>query len=240
MSTRISDVLVTVNHVSKVFGQDKRATVAVSDASFALRPGECIMLLGPSGSGKTTLLSMAAGLTPVSDGSVELFGQPVANYRRRQMQRLRATHIGFVFQAYRLLDPLSVRDNVAIAAEFAGMSPVEARQRAMHILIDLQISHLGDSHPPLLSQGEKQRVAVARALVNRPELLIADEPTASLESGQALLLVKLLLAYVHERQAGLLIATHDVRLVDYADRILRIEDGRLREITEHRRSVKAG
>jgi ABC-type lipoprotein export system ATPase subunit len=141
------------------------------------------------------------------------------------MQRLRARRIGFIFQSFRLLDPLNVTDNLILAGEFAGLSRTRAVTNAHEVLHKLEIDHLAGAFPSQLSQGEKQRVATARALINRPSLLIADEPTASLESKQAMLLVELLVNYVKSSDGGLLVATHDLRILPFADRVIRIEDG---------------
>lgn len=223
--------ILRLHEVSKRFGEEDRFVSAVVHASVEIREGELVALIGPSGSGKTTLLQIAAGLIPPSVGTVDLFGTGIATYNHRALQRLRAERVGFVFQTCRLLDPLNVTDNIALAARFAGATAAQAKGKALQLLRDIGIEHLARAYPPQLSQGERQRVAAARALINQPDLIFADEPTASLESIQGSRLMQLLSGYVHERRAGMLIATHDLRLINYADRVLRIEDGVVNQIS---------
>lgn len=229
-------ILLSLLEVSKQFGASGRCATAVRRASCEVRRGEMIVMLGPSGSGKTTLLQMAAGLIAPTEGRVELLGRDITGYTNGDLQRLRARRIGFIFQTCRLLDPLNATDNVALAAEFGGSNRAEARNQARQKLAQLGIEHLARAYPPSLSQGERQRVAVARALVNAPDLLFADEPTASLETSQGLRLIETLSEYVHAHEAGLMVATHDLRLTAYADRVLRIEDGVLTLADEFRLS----
>jgi putative ABC transport system ATP-binding protein len=217
--------LLALTGIRKEFGTGRRSVVAVADATLTLARGECLVLVGPSGSGKTTLLTMAAGFTMPTRGELLLFDKAVEHYDACDLQRTRAQRIGFVFQTFRLLEPLSVLENLILAATFAGCGRRESHARAVEILHDLEVGHLSSSYPGELSQGEKQRVGAARALINRPDLLIADEPTASLESSQAQALVVCLAEYVKAANAALLVATHDLRLLSIADRVLRIEDG---------------
>jgi putative ABC transport system ATP-binding protein len=224
MSTKTRALLV-MHRIRKEYGTGRRTVVAVRDATLSLERGLRMVLLGPSGSGKTTLLTMAAGFTMPTDGHLLLFDRNLTHYRNSDLQRTRARRIGFIFQTFRLLEPLSVLDNLVLAAEFAGCGRNEARARACDILGRLGVEHLSRALPAELSQGEKQRVAAARALVNQPDLLIADEPTASLESGQAKSLADCLSDYVQSTNAALLVATHDLRMLAIADRVLSIEDG---------------
>ena len=217
--------LLRLCRASKRYGENGRRVMAVAAASLSLYRGETVILLGPSGSGKTTLLQLAAGLIAPTDGEVELLGKSIDAYSAPDLQQARACRIGFVFQTCRLLDPLSVTDNVALPLRFAASTRSAARRQAEIVLGEFKVAHLGGAYPPQLSQGEKQRVAAARALVNQPDLIFADEPTASLESGQGTQLMKNLSAYVKEHAAGMLVATHDLRLLQFADRIIRIDDG---------------
>lgn len=222
--------LLRLNNVSKRFGDDNRLVAAVVNASVEIRCGETVALVGPSGSGKTTLLQVAAGLISPTEGRVDLLGAGISTYSRTALQQTRAQRVGFVFQTCRLLDALNVIDNIALAARFAGRKTAPSRAEALGLLRDIGIEHLARAYPFELSQGEKQRVAAARALINQPDLIFADEPTASLESSQGNRLMQLLSEYVHKHRAGMLLATHDLRLMTYADRVLRIEDGRVVEI----------
>lgn len=227
MTNLENETLVEMRHICKEFGRGRQTTVAVANVSLAVRSGETAVLIGPSGSGKTTLLTLAAGLTSPSAGELFLFAKPFDAYQPRELQKLRSRNIGFIFQTFRLLDPLTVLENLILTGKFAGASRVEASADAARLLSKLRIENLADAYPFQLSQGEKQRVAAARAMINGPRLIIADEPTANLESKQALSLFELLREYVKQSRCGLLVATHDQRILPFADRILRIEDGLL-------------
>lgn len=226
-STR--DPLAAFDGVTMSFGVSGSKVAVIRQISLEAFPGELLVLLGPSGSGKTTLLTLMAGLLPPTEGSVSLFGNPIQNHNLNELQHLRATRIGFVFQTFLLIDALTVLENVLLVLRFAGCPAKNARERARQVLARLHIGHLGARFPGTLSQGEKQRVGVARAIANSAELLLADEPTASLESAQGLEIIRLLYAYAHDRKAAVVVATHDLRIVEYADRVLKIEDGRLLE-----------
>jgi putative ABC transport system ATP-binding protein len=216
---------VRLTDVSKIFGTNEHRTTAVRDVSLATSPGELLLLLGPSGSGKTTLLMLIAGLLQPTSGTVSLFGQNITQYSNREMQRFRATKIGFVFQTFHLIDSLTVIENVALVLRFAGKTKTKARKRANLLLQQFHISHLADKLPPTLSQGEKQRVAVARAIANDPELIIADEPTASLETSQGFEIIRLLHQYAKGQNCCVIVASHDLRITEFADNVLRLEDG---------------
>ncbi|HWP59598.1 MAG TPA: ABC transporter ATP-binding protein [Candidatus Acidoferrales bacterium] len=221
-----SHVFELVN-VTKVFGADGHKTQAVQEVCLGASPGELVLLLGPSGSGKTTLLTLIAGLMKPTSGSVIIFGKNVEEYSSGELQQIRAKRIGFVFQTFLLIDSLTVSENVALVLRFAGESPADARRRARRLLRQFGIEHLAQKFPDTLSQGEKQRAAVARALANEPALVIADEPTASLESKQGFDVIQTLLAYAKQKRRCVVVASHDLRIVQFADRVLRLEDGRL-------------
>jgi putative ABC transport system ATP-binding protein len=184
--------------------------------------------MGPSGSGKTTLLTMMAGLQRPTSGTVVLFGKRLTEYSPVDLQQLRAKSMGFVFQDFQLIDSLSVYQNIALVLKFAGRSGRDARRVVADLLERFGITDLRDRRPGKLSQGEKQRVAVARAVANKAQLIIADEPTASLESTQGLGVINLLRDYARQQQRCVIVASHDLRLVEYADTVQRIEDGVLR------------
>lgn len=215
--------------VTRVYGAAGRETTALRNVSLAVRTGETVLLLGPSGSGKTTLLTLMGGLQHPTTGTVEIFGRAVEDYTPRELQRIRATRIGFVFQTFQLLEPLSVLDNVTLVMKFAGVSRSETRRRALALLEEFGVGELADASPRTLSQGQKQRVAVARALANDAELIIADEPTGSLATAQGLDIVRFLTAKVREGNRCAVIVSHDERIAGYADRVLHLEDGVLRE-----------
>jgi len=216
-----------LTNVSKTRGQGAHATAALRDVSMGTAAGEMVMVEGPSGSGKTTLLAVAAGLLSVDHGAVEVAGVVLGGMDPAALRRWRARQVGFIFQRPRLIDGLTVLENVVLAATLAGMARVAAEGEAVSLLARLGIAAYAARRPSELSGGEEQRVAVARALVHRPVLVLADEPTASLdwEAGQAVAMNLRQLA--HERGAAVLIATHDARLESYADRRVRLVNGRI-------------
>lgn len=217
--------VVRLDDVSKIFGSNGNRTFAVRDVSLEASPGELVLLLGPSGSGKTTLLTLMAGLVKPTSGTVSIFGRNIEDYTSKELQRLRATRIGFVFQTFHLIDSLNVIENVALVLRFAGKTRTEAKRHAKELLEQFRIERLFSKFPANLSQGEKQRVTVARAIANGAELIIADEPTASLETKQGFDIIRLLHEYAKERNRCVIVASHDLRIVEFADRVLRLEDG---------------
>lgn len=228
-----SGEVVALTKVSKHFGWNGQTSIAVRDVSLYLRPGELALLNGPSGSGKTTLLNLMAGLIKPTHGDIALFGKSIVDYSDRNLQILRAKRIGFVFQNFLLIESLTVIENLLLVLQFGGMKGSEARVLAKSILRRFQIEHLAQKLPTNLSQGEKQRVAVARAVANGGELIIADEPTASLESNQGFDIIRLLHRLAKEDGKCVVVATHDMRLTDFADRIFRMKDGEIMD-GEHR------
>jgi putative ABC transport system ATP-binding protein len=227
-----SAVSVRLSAVTKSFGTNSHCTYAVRELSFEARPGQLILLLGPSGSGKTTLLTLMAGLIRPSTGTVCLFGNDIVAYSDDELQQLRARRVGFVFQNFLLIESLTVEENIALVLRFGGKDAADARQGAARLLESIGIAHLAKMFPHRLSQGEKQRVAVARAIANGGELIIADEPTASLESKQGLEIIRLLQTLAKEQGKCVVVATHDLRLVDYADKTLHLRDGEVVRVEE--------
>ena len=213
--------------VSKIFGSNEHKTTAVREISLSASSGELLLLLGPSGSGKTTLLTLIAGLLEPTSGAISLFGRNIESYSAKELQQIRARKIGFIFQTFLLIDSLTALENVGVVLRFTGKSKSEAHHQAMQLLQQFNIEHLAQKFPRTLSQGEKQRVAVARAIANEAELIIADEPTGSLESKQGFDIIQLLQTYSKEQNRCVIIASHDLRIVNFADRILRLEDGTL-------------
>ena len=211
--------------ISKVYGSAGHRTTALTDVSVEARGGELVLLLGPSGSGKTTLLTIIAGLEKPTSGVVTLFGKNLADYSSRRLQRLRASSIGFVFQTFHLIDALTVLDNVLLVTRFTRQPRHTAGERAMGLLARFGVEKLAMAYPRTLSQGEKQRVAVARALVNEAKLVIADEPTASLASQQGFEIVKLLRTFATDEDRCVVVASHDERIAEFSDRALRLRDG---------------
>ena len=216
--------LCQLDRVSKSYGSSRPV---VRDISLDVCPGEMVLLVGPSGSGKTTLLTLIAGLLRPDAGMVRLFGDDLALRSAEQMQHIRARRIGFVFQTFHLIDAITAVENVALALRFGGLRGPEAHRRAQALLVERGIGHLAQKKPGAMSQGEKQRVAITRATANHPDLILADEPTASLETPQGLAIIRLLQDYASTQGRSVIVATHDLRMTEFATRVLRIEDGRV-------------
>jgi len=223
-------------NVSKLYETQRERSAGVHDISLEARHGEMVLFLGPSGSGKTTLLTLAAGLLEPTSGSIELFGDEIRRLPPAELQRLRAVHMGFVFQTFRLIDALTVEENVGLVRRLARNRHSPADRNGTDVLERFGLSHLRKAFPPTLSQGEKQRLAIARALVNNPELIIADEPTASLSTEDSLETIRILHSAAGSQGRCVLVATHDLRLRDYADRVILLRDGRIVETQENRES----
>ena len=211
--------------VTKIFNASGQPTTAVREVSLEARRGEMVLLLGPSGSGKTTLLTLIAGLARPTSGSISLFGKNVEEYSAAELQSLRAERIGFVFQTFLLIDSLTATENIEIVLRFSRKRRAERVAKSRALLGELGIEHLARRFPRAMSQGEKQRVAIARAIANDAELLIADEPTGSLETRQAIDIIALLHGQAKRRNAAVIVASHDLRLKEFADRTLRLQDG---------------
>ncbi len=217
--------VLALEKVSKTRGAGRHAVAALTEVTLTLGPGEFVLLEGPSGSGKTTLLAVAAGILTASGGKVSLAGEDLAGLAPAAKRALRARKVGFVYQRSNLLAGLTARENVLVAASLARIA--DAGREADALLAELGVAELADRKPGDLSGGEEQRIAVARALVHRPSLVLADEPTASLDgkSGQAV--AERLRAMSAARGAAVLVATHDERLHPFATRRVRLVDGKI-------------
>jgi putative ABC transport system ATP-binding protein len=213
--------------VTKIFSHSERENAALNRVTLKVNRGELLLLLGPSGSGKTTLLTLMAGLQEPTSGEVYLFGQKVTDYTIASIQKLRAERIGFIFQTFCLIDTLSVIENVMMVLHFAGFSRKTSREKASESLERFGVGHLKNEFPEKLSQGEKQRVAVARAIAPGAQLIIADEPTGSLATSQGMTIVEFLHESVRNNGTSVVIASHDERISKYADRVLHLSDGNL-------------
>jgi len=217
--------VIRLEKVTKIFNGSGHPTTAVHEVSFEARRGEMVLFLGPSGSGKTTLLTLVAGLTRPTSGSISLFGKGVEEYSATELQSLRAEKIGFVFQTFLLIDSLTATENIEIVLRFNRKRRADRAAKTRALMEELKIEHLAGRFPRALSQGEKQRVAIARAIANDAELLIADEPTGSLETRQAIDIIRLLHGQAKTRNTTVIVASHDLRLKEFADRTLRLQDG---------------
>jgi putative ABC transport system ATP-binding protein len=221
--------LLRARHLSKHYGSGHAEVRAVDDVSLAIEPEELVLIMGPSGSGKTTLLSMLGGLLRPTTGTVEIDGVDITAMTERQLPAVRASKVGFIFQAFNLLDALTVEENVLFPARLTASRPREARARADALLDRLGLAHRRRALPKTLSGGEKQRVAIARALINQPPLILADEPTGNLDSRSGQDVLMILHDIARDERRSILLVTHDPRVEDVADRILWLEDGGLHD-----------
>ena len=218
-----------VTHISKRYGSGTIEVTAVHDVSLSVSPGEIVLIMGPSGSGKTTLLSMLGALLKPTEGTIQLKGTVISALAENRLPDIRLKQFGFVFQDFNLLSALTALENVAIVAELAGTRSSEARRKAAALLTELGLGVRLNFLPEKLSGGEKQRVAIARALVNEPALILADEPTANLDSKIGQEIMRLLRRIAKEQGRSVIIVSHDQRIREIADRVLWLEDGEFRK-----------
>jgi putative ABC transport system ATP-binding protein len=223
-------VTLDVRNVSKQFGDGETAVTAVQAVSLEVEPGEVVLIMGPSGSGKTTLLSMMGALLKPSSGSILLNGTEISALSESRLPDIRLREFGFVFQDFNLLSALTVLENVAIVAELAGATPRRAREDATASLTALGLGERLHFLPEKLSGGEKQRVALARALINDPTVILADEPTANLDSKIGHEIMRLLRRIAKEQGRSVVIVSHDERIRDIADRVLWLDDGSFKDM----------
>jgi putative ABC transport system ATP-binding protein len=222
--------MLELEHARKYYVSPGEAIHAVDDVSVSVYAREFVALFGPSGSGKTTLLLLAAGLLRADSGSVRFEGSELGALAKREVLSYRRTKLGFVFQGFNLSAGLSAEENVAIPLLLRGVGHRDAHARAHAALDDVGLARRAGHSPDELSGGEQQRVAIARALVGEPRLILADEPTGNLDSETGDSVLELLSALPRERDAAMVLVTHDVRVARSADRVLGMRDGRLTEL----------
>ncbi len=213
--------------VGKVYDSRGVQTRALEAIDLAISEGEFSVLAGPSGSGKTTLLNLLGGLDAPTSGEILLDGEQLADLSPSQLAGLRLRKLGFVFQAYNLIPVLTARENGEFVMELQGIGANDRRSRAEELLRDVELAGLADKRPLERSGGQQQRVAVARAIASRPRIVLADEPTANLDSGTAGRLLDLMLRLNRERHVTFLFSTHDSLVMDKARRIVRLKDGEI-------------
>ncbi len=221
--------LVEIQALTKVYRQDELETHALRGIDLAMDEGEFAALEGPSGSGKTTLLNVIGGLDTSTAGRVAIDGRELSTMSAAELSDYRLFHIGFVFQAYNLVPVLTALENVEFIMVLQGRSPAESRLRALHYLERVGLEALAHRRPKALSGGQQQRVAVARALAAGPRLVLADEPTANLDSETAQGLLELMGELNEEEGMTFLFSTHDVRVMERARRVITLKDGRVSE-----------
>jgi putative ABC transport system ATP-binding protein len=222
-----SSALIQTMDLKKTYFTEALETPALRGVNVELHKGEFTAVAGPSGSGKSTLLHLLGGLDRPTDGDILLEGVAMSTLSKDQLARLRLTRIGFVFQAYNLIPVLTVLENTAFVLELQGVLKAERVERARRILEELGIEEYADQYPSRISGGQQQRVAVARAVVGEPSIVLADEPTANLDTAMSLDLIDLMRRLNSEKGATFFFATHDSRLLNRVSRLITLVDGRI-------------
>ncbi len=223
---------IAVRQLTKRYEEGASGTLALSGVDLDVEPGELLMLVGPSGSGKTTLLSIMGCILTASSGSVRIAGREVVGLSEKHLPVLRLEHIGFVFQGFNLFPTLSAGENVELMLDLKGVSAAKAKKRAEELLEQVGLAEKYNSFPADLSGGQKQRVAIARALAGDPGIILADEPTAALDSHTGRTVMEMMSDLAHRRGRAVVIVTHDSRVLSFADRVVKIEDGAIAKSEE--------
>ncbi len=223
----MQDALVAARSLHKAYQSSGGRTQALTDVNLEIHAGEMVALVGPTGSGKTSLLSILAGLEPADEGSVWLLGQDLDDLNADGLTELRSRATGMIYQNYNLFPGFTVLENVGLPLRLMMRPPYDAHQRSVQLVAESGLSDLTNRYPPELSGGQQQMVAIARALAAKPPLILADEPTANLDSQTARKIMSQLRTLVDSGEHGVLIATHDLRMASQADRVLNMRDGKI-------------
>jgi putative ABC transport system ATP-binding protein len=222
------NTIIQIKDLHKIYNQASATEVrAVDGVSLTFRQGEFTAIVGPSGSGKTTLLNLIGGLDTSTSGKIEIDGMDISSLTEKQMTDFRLHNIGFIFQAYNLIPVLTAKENVSFVMELQGKQDAEIERRVMELLRAVGLEGRENSRPSKLSGGQQQRVAVARALASRPKFILADEPTANLDSKTAEKLLDIMLELNEKENTTFLFSTHDPRVVNKARRVIVLEDGKI-------------
>jgi putative ABC transport system ATP-binding protein len=216
---------IVVRQLTKTYAEGNTGTMALRGVDIDVQRGELLMLMGPSGSGKTTLLSIMGCILTASSGSVQIAGKEITQLKEKQLPAIRLEHIGFIFQGFNLFPTLTASENVELMLDLKGVAARPAKKRAAELLDQVGLGSKRDSLPSDLSGGQKQRVAIARALAGDPGIILADEPTAALDSHTGKNVMEMMSDLAHRRDRAVVIVTHDARVLGFADRIVKIEDG---------------
>jgi putative ABC transport system ATP-binding protein len=216
---------ISVRGLTKTYTEGSSGVAALRGVDLDVCPGEVMLLMGPSGSGKTTLLSIMGCILTATTGSVRVAGREVTELNEKELPMVRLAHIGFVFQGFNLFPTLTAGENVELMLDLKGIRGGEAGRRSRGLLDQVGLADKYDSFPSNLSGGQKQRVALARALAGDPQIILADEPTAALDSHTGRNIMELMRTLAHKRDRAVVIVTHDPRMTEFADRITHIEDG---------------
>ncbi|RIK38549.1 MAG: ABC transporter ATP-binding protein [Chloroflexi bacterium] len=233
------DEALVATGVTKIYGEGASAVRAVDDVSFALAPGEFVALVGPSGSGKTTMLAMLAGLLTPTAGTIQIAGRELGAMSEQERTRFRGQAIGFAFQQNNLVPYLNAVENVELMLRLNGRNGRERRTRAVELLTRLGLGDRLRNYPGQLSGGQQQRVAIARALIHEPSVVLADEPTASLDTERANQVVATFAELIHEQRRTGIMVTHDLRMCKYVDKVIRMQDGKVSQILTERSEIEA-
>lgn len=220
-------IAMEARNVSKTFGKGAREVRALSDVSIQIHRGELTLLMGPSGSGKTTLLSILGCILSANTGDIWVAGNPTVALNPEGLAALRRQYLGFIFQSYNLFPTLTATENVLLALKVRGIEGREADRLAAGALAEVGLKNKAGAHPGTLSGGQQQRLAIARALAGEPAILLADEPTAALDTENGAAVMDLLAGIAKRGEKAILAVTHDPRTIRYADRIIEILDGRI-------------
>jgi putative ABC transport system ATP-binding protein len=226
-----AEARIDLKDVSYMYGKGALQKQILFNITTQIRAGEIVILTGPSGSGKTTLLTLIGALRSAQQGSVKVLGQELNNASEKQLINVRR-QIGYIFQTHNLLDSLTIHQNVQMALQLVGIKGSDARERISAVLQRVGLAEHEHKFPSELSGGQKQRAGIARALVNRPQIVLADEPTASLDKQSGRDVVELIQDLAREDGAAVILVTHDNRILDVADRILHLEDGHMKSLSE--------
>jgi len=232
-------VAVAAHNLTKIYGEGVERVQAVDDVSLAVHEGEFVALVGPSGSGKTTMLAMLAGLLKPTSGSITIEGRDLAQLSESDLTRFRREHVGFTFQSNNLVPYLTAKDNVDLMLRL-NHKPLKNGVVKSEVLLDrLGLGQRLHHYPNELSGGQQQRVAIARALIHEPTLVLADEPTASLDSTMAHQVVRTFAELIHEQNRAGIMVTHDLRMCKYVDRVIMMQDGKIARILTERAEIDA-
>ncbi len=237
--TVASEVVIDVHNVTKVYGSNTNQIFAANQVSFQVRQGEFVGLVGPSGSGKTTMLAILAALLRPTEGRVTIDGQDLNKMKENERVRFRHERIGFTFQANNLAPYLTVIENVELMLRLNKRLNKIERERAVALLDRLGLKDRLKSLPSQLSGGQRQRVAIARSLIHNPSVVLADEPTASLDTERAFQVTQLYAELIHEQNKSGIMVTHDLRMRRYVDKLVQMKDGRVAGIYEGRQEIEA-
>ncbi|QHW37910.1 ABC transporter ATP-binding protein [Staphylococcus ursi] len=219
--------ILNVSHVSKIYGNKKQSFEVLKDINFKVEEGEFIAIMGPSGSGKTTLLNVLSSIDYVSRGTIEVNKQDITRMSNKQLSQFRKQNVGFIFQDYNVLDTLTVRENIMLPLSIRKINKSEAEQRYQEVTDALGITDLSQKYPNEISGGQKQRTAAARALIGKPAIIFADEPTGALDSKSAQDLLKRLDMINRHMKTTIVMVTHDPVAASYANRVIMLKDGQI-------------